>query len=522
MVYAVAQARALISAREKKCRAPDPGGAPPSDSDLTASKKAAQVVSELAGQEAARRSVEDNTAAAKLGASTTTTTTMTTQSKHDVDGGGSGGGLAFAQSVTLVPYGVLGQQMKLDKTFVQHVPEPCSVDGCCFVDPAGLHHIQPPGGPANAHGAAGAIYKSIGIDKAASFPEDVVKAITRPGDAKYHKYTKNVPRAGADAGTSTSGGVAGAGVEQLDVHVIHTVGPDLRTEPDPVGAPGVQYTRAQAVEALALAYRNVLSEFVHRSNKGQLHTLRLLPVSGGIFAGKFMKDIGPLTMEALTAGFDLLSKNDQVALMMGKSKKNAVQMCIFAEKDLPLFEGAGFVHHHDQRHEMKDVVVITPEQFSQVLATAAEKRKRRYGGGGCSNSDGDGGGSTNNNTAQQQLRYRSVLVKCMFREHAEVKQQQQQQQEEGGEEETKKNKGGLGVGIFVGDNSCAAADSEEVQSSNMRSGRRSKSERSDAIFVTRSEGAAYRAGVLPGDELFAVDGGKEALLLLLLLLFAVV
>jgi hypothetical protein len=63
-------------------------------------------------------------------------------------------------------------------------------------------------------------------------------------------------------------------------------------------------------------------------------------VSGGIFAGEFMKDIGPLTMEALMAGFDLLSKNDQ-AVLMGSEK--TVQMCIFAEKELPLFEGAGFV-----------------------------------------------------------------------------------------------------------------------------------------------------------------------------------
>ena len=28
--------------------------------------------------------------------------------------------------------------------------------GCAIVDPAGLHHIQPPGGPSGAGGAAGA------------------------------------------------------------------------------------------------------------------------------------------------------------------------------------------------------------------------------------------------------------------------------------------------------------------------------------------------------------------------------
>ena len=222
----------------------------------------------------------------------------------------------FAESVSLAPYGVLGQQMKLDKSFVQHVPEPCSVLGCCFVDPAGLHHIQPPGGPANAHGAAGAIYKSIGIAKDTSFPEEVIAAITKASDAKYHKYVK----------TSEGGG-------KLDVHVIHTVGPDLRTDPDPIGAPGVKYMRQEAVAVLANAYANVLSEFV---STGQ-STLRLLPVSGGIFAGEFMEEIGPLTWDALISGFNLLQPKDKAAL-----KNREVQMCIFAEKELPLFESAGF------------------------------------------------------------------------------------------------------------------------------------------------------------------------------------
>ena len=32
-----------------------------------------------------------------------------------------------------------------------------------IVDPAGLHHIQPPGGPSGAGGAAGAIYNFLDI-----------------------------------------------------------------------------------------------------------------------------------------------------------------------------------------------------------------------------------------------------------------------------------------------------------------------------------------------------------------------
>lgn len=68
------------------------------------------------------------------------------------------------------PYGVLGQQLTNHKNYIDVAPIPAAVPGCVFVDPAGLHHIQPPGGPKNAHGAAGAIYKAIGISKDEFFP----------------------------------------------------------------------------------------------------------------------------------------------------------------------------------------------------------------------------------------------------------------------------------------------------------------------------------------------------------------
>ena len=76
--------------------------------------------------------------------------------------------------------------------------------GIC--DPAGLHHIQPPGGPKGAGGAAGAIYKWLGIDQDEAFTDDVIAAVTRPGDAKHHQYT----------------------LRGREAHVIHSVGPDLR------------------------------------------------------------------------------------------------------------------------------------------------------------------------------------------------------------------------------------------------------------------------------------------------------
>ena len=215
--------------------------------------------------------------------------------------------LAFVQSVELKPYGVLGQQMKKDKSFVQHVPEPCDCDDA-FVDPAGLHHMQPPGGPSGAGGAAGAIYKSIGIDTHAAFPSDVVAAVKKTCDAKYHLYKKR----------------------GKDVHVVHAVGPDFRKDP----SPGKPYTRMQAIDELAVTYKNIFSEFLACGQD----TLRLLPVSGGIFGGAFLTDIAPLTHESLQACYKLLS-SVELRDLEGKD----LHMCIFEEEELPQFQRAGFV-----------------------------------------------------------------------------------------------------------------------------------------------------------------------------------
>jgi hypothetical protein len=107
----------------------------------------------------------------------------------------------FVRGVPTRPYGILGQQLTMERKFVDVAPFPSSIPGCVFVDPAGLHHIQPPGGPANVHGAAGAIYKAIGIDHNKSFPLDVIEGVKATGHAKYHAYTN----------------------QQGQVHVIHTV-----------------------------------------------------------------------------------------------------------------------------------------------------------------------------------------------------------------------------------------------------------------------------------------------------------
>ena len=127
---------------------------------------------------------------------------------------------AFLKRCVLRNYGVLGTQLTLDGAIVTNAQPPSSLE--VFVDPAGLNYIQ--GAPSGAGGAAGAIYKHIGIASEASFPPPVREAVTAAGDAKLHCY-----QAGRHC-------------------VIHAVGPDLR-----VGDP----SWAAACDVLGRAYHKV-------------------------------------------------------------------------------------------------------------------------------------------------------------------------------------------------------------------------------------------------------------------------
>ena len=97
-------------------------------------------------------------------------------------------------------------------------------------------------------------------------------------------------------------------------HCIHTVGPKLGHG---------KYTDNEAVWKLAGAYRSVLSQFVRfaesKAAAGPAPTgtpvrLRLLPISGGIFAGEYQQDIAPLTLAALQNGIGLLTEEERGVL----------------------------------------------------------------------------------------------------------------------------------------------------------------------------------------------------------------
>ena len=138
-------------------------------------------------------------------------------------------------------------------------------------------------------------------------------------------------------------------------HCIHTVGPKLGHG---------KYTDAEAVEKLAGAYRNVLSQFVRfavsKAAAGPAPTgtpvrLRLLPISGGIFAGEYQQDIAPLTLAALEAGIGLLTEEERgvLATEQGGERDAAegaaqIELCVFLEVELAAFKHAFHVAMAEQ------------------------------------------------------------------------------------------------------------------------------------------------------------------------------
>ena len=68
-------------------------------------------------------------------------------------------------------------------------------------------------------------------------------------------------------------------------HVIHVASPDLRQ----------LFSREDAEAVLVVAYMNVLRQFLRSDQK----VLRLLPISGRIFAGPLRNDIPTVTKVAL-------------------------------------------------------------------------------------------------------------------------------------------------------------------------------------------------------------------------------
>jgi O-acetyl-ADP-ribose deacetylase (regulator of RNase III) len=139
----------------------------------------------------------------------------------------------------------------------------------------------------------------LGIAGETSFPSDVRSGITQTLDAKAHVYRDNVV-------------------------VIHVVGPNLTAS--------ALMDEAQAVVQLQEAYANVFEEF----DQSGATTLRLLPISGGIYAGRFRSAMPQITIRAYAAGFGSLPEGVRSSLLT-KFETHKAELCIFEQSEYAAF-----------------------------------------------------------------------------------------------------------------------------------------------------------------------------------------
>ena len=110
--------------------------------------------------------------------------------------------------------------------------------------------------------------------------------------------------------------------ENHDKVVIHVIGPDFRASPR---------TSTQAVEDLSEIYKKVLELFVD----SEIESLRLVPISGGIQAGKLWTWMGTITLQALGEAYGKLEETIQEELL-----KSNITMHMFGKQEMEHFTQA--------------------------------------------------------------------------------------------------------------------------------------------------------------------------------------
>lgn len=212
----------------------------------------------------------------------------------------------FCGAIEVAPWGVLGQAMG-DSPWQPKQVAPKPDSSMMIVDPASSNVIEDDHySPGNAGGASGAIYRFLGIANDATFPPDVV-ATLRGGKIAYKRY--GYPDA---------------------FHVIHVVGPDFKNAPDGL-------VEQEAIDQLASVYLDILT--AARIHGRQL--LRILPVSSGIYAGRFRPQMPNITVAALLAAFELFERaNPAHAKELAPHGDRRIQLCIYDAKDCAEYRDA--------------------------------------------------------------------------------------------------------------------------------------------------------------------------------------
>jgi hypothetical protein len=222
-------------------------------------------------------------------------------------------------SIQINPYGILGFKNIIENTNRKPITHDEFVKGMepksnmALVDPAGFYNITSKSHN-GASGASGSIYKWLhtnGIEN--QFPVDVTNAIKYDCDSKQHRYTFN---------------------NGNKITIIHTVGPDFTQT---IHKSSYLYEDVDyPINKLYLAYTNTFIQFIDSLSdlrKSGTPTLRLLPISGGIFAGSYSDDIPQITMKSLFKGLQQLNNNQ-----LNKLKGTKIEMCIYESGNEILYE----------------------------------------------------------------------------------------------------------------------------------------------------------------------------------------
>jgi len=177
-----------------------------------------------------------------------------------------------------------------------------------IVDPAGLYFIQK-NRPDQAGCASGAMYKKLGISEAGGLGPDVTDGITETSDAKSVFY-------------------------QDHSDIIHVAAPKLAEVE----------IQAAACKKLIASYTIVFKAFASSVGTRNLVELRLLPISGCIFAGSFLPVLPIMTATAVDQALLDLSGDPAV---IDRLKQTTINMCIFDEAEQDDYQKA-FTRRGDQ------------------------------------------------------------------------------------------------------------------------------------------------------------------------------
>jgi len=119
-----------------------------------------------------------------------------------------------------------------------------------------------------------------------------------------------------------------------------------------------------AVAALAVAYTNTLAAFA----ASPWPTLRLLPISGSIFAGKWKDQVPQLTLDAWRAGTAQLSAAQQAQLAARR-----LEMCIYDEEELAMFCATFGAAPDDSSCFPTRISVVTMSNDSTTLSVRVQQ-----------------------------------------------------------------------------------------------------------------------------------------------------